>query len=324
MPQQETVELEGLPFGRRFRFRLEALGLRTAAGLVQRLPFFWVAKLARVAGWVAFHLDGRGRGVALENLRIVFGDEYSEAERRVIARKSYQYFARTMLELLWSPNLNNDGWRKVTHLHIAGGEPPAGAGIYYCLHFGNFEWLNHLGALAIERGMVIAQKFRNPLLTPIFAQLRGSTGNEVIPQERAVIRMLKFLKAGRKFGALTDLNIDPREGAVVIECFGLKTCVTPLVGTLIKRVPTAVVPCEAVPAEDGRWNIYFHEPLVFPAEANERDIAQACWDRLEPSIRKHPELWLWPYKHWRFKPRDAEREYPFYSNHAKRFDKLVG
>jgi len=323
MSQRKEVDLATVPPVKRVRFRLEAIALRTAVWLVQKAPFSWLRKIAKAAGWVAFHADGRGREVALENLRIVFGNQYTDAERREIACKSYQVFARTMLELLWSPNLNGNRWREVVNLEIEGGEPPAGAAIYYCLHFGNFEWLNHLGALAVETGIVIAQRFKNPLITPIFAELRGSTGNEVIPQERAIIRMLKFLKAGRKFGALTDLNIDPKEGAVVIECFGLKTCVTPLIGTLIRRIPAAVVPCEAIPREDGRWDIHFHRPLEFPEGADERDIAQACWNRLEPSIREHPELWLWPYKHWRFKPREPEREYPFYSNHAKRFDKLL-
>ena len=35
-----------------------------------------------------------------------------------------------------------------------------------------------------------------------------------------------------------------------------------------------------------------------------------------------PELWLWAYKHWRYRPADAKRPYPFYSNVSKKFEKL--
>jgi len=45
---------------------------------------------------------------------------------------------------------------------------------------------------------------------------------------------------------------------------------------------------------------------------------------LEPSIRKYPELWLWSYKHWRFKPAGPEGErYPFYANSTPRFERKL-
>ena len=54
------------------------------------------------------------------------------------------------------------------------------------------------------------------------------------------------------------------------------------------------------------------------------EIAQLCWDVLEPSVHEQPENWLWSYKHWRFRPADDQSgRYPFYANVAKRFDKLL-
>jgi hypothetical protein len=26
------------------------------------------------------------------------------------------------------------------------------------------------------------------------------------------------------------------------------------------------------------------------------------WDRIESAVRQRPELWLWMYHHWRFRP----------------------
>ena len=42
----------------------------------------------------------------------------------------------------------------------------------------------------------------------------------------------------------------------------------------------------------------------------------------EPRLRKDPGLWMWPYKHFRYKPRDADRPYPFYANESGAFEKL--
>jgi len=54
-----------------------------------------------------------------------------------------------------------------------------------------------------------------------------------------------------------------------------------------------------------------------------QQIAQACWDSFEPYVRKNPAPWLWMYKHWRYRPSDAQRPYPFYANVEPRFDKLL-
>lgn len=306
------------------RHRLEYLGLRFCAWVIQRLPYSLIPPLADLVGAGAYWLDSHGRAVALSNLKAAFGDEMTPARRQEVAMKSYQTFARTMLELFWSPNLTRENYRDYVRIETRGeNNPPEGPAIYFCLHFGNFEWLSQVGAYEIQTGPMVMQRFKNPLLTDFFAKLRASSGHELITQERALIKMLKFLKAGGKFGALTDLNIDPREGAVIIECFGLKTAVTPIVGALTQRTGAKAVPSEARLDPDGIWRMVYHEPISFSPDQSLAEIAQICWNKLEPSIREQPHLWLWPYKHWRYRPEKTTREYPFYANIAKRFEKLL-
>ena len=45
---------------------------------------------------------------------------------------------------------------------------------------------------------------------------------------------------------------------------------------------------------------------------------------MEPMIAKNPELWLWSYKQWRYKPSTVpEGQYPSYANASKRFDEML-
>jgi lauroyl/myristoyl acyltransferase len=171
---------------------------------------------------------------------------------------------------------------------------------------------------------VITQRFKNPLIGRIFDQLRASTGNSVISQERAMIRMLKHLKNGGKFAMLCDLNLDPSETSVIIDTFGgLKICVTQMQSVLALRTNAKIVPLECRPEPDGTYRMVFHKPLEFPPEATAAEITQLCWNVLEPSIHEQPECWLWAYKHWRFLPaNDQTGRYPFYANIAKRFDRM--
>jgi len=51
-------------------------------------------------------------------------------------------------------------------------------------------------------------------------------------------------------------------------------------------------------------------------------LAQLSWEVFERHIEKHPELWLWAYKHFRLKPENAAREYPFYAIANGEFEKM--
>ena len=310
------------------RHRAESLGLRLAARSALSLPFPALRHAASVLGGLVAAADVRGRTVALANIEAAFPKKFPAAEKRRIARSSYQTFARTMLELFWAPRMNEAFFEK--YVTFEGWDrdycrkDPSKPAIYACFHFSNFEWLALAGAYSISPGPVIAQRFKNPLLGPVFDNLRRSTGNDVIPQERAMIRMLKFLKSGGKFGMLCDLNLDPREGSVVIDTFdGLLTSVTQTHAALAQRTGAAIVPVECRPDQGSRYRIIHHTPIECPPEASARDLVQQCWNALEPGVHAAPGCWLWPYKHWRFRPEKNPDRYPFYANRAKRFDKLV-
>ena len=181
-----------------FRQKIEFAGLSAGSRFVAHLPFGFLPVLATAAGSLIYWLDHRSRKVALANLEAAFPGKFSASRKSLIARKSFIHFARTMFELFWAPNMDEEFFRR--HVVFEGLErdyarkDPQKPAIYACFHLGNFEWLALAGAYSISPGPVIAQRFKNPLLGPVFDRLRTSTGNQVIPQERAMIRMLKFLK----------------------------------------------------------------------------------------------------------------------------------
>lgn len=310
-----------------FREQAEAVGVRLAAGVAPRLPLTSLRSLARLVGSLVYGLDSHGRRVALANLEAAFGVRIPPQEKIRIAKRSYQQFARTMLELFWSPNLTpQNAW---TFARVEGLEHhvnmPGQPIIYYCLHFSNFEWLGLYMPFHSQPQHVVSQKFKNPLLGSLFDRLRSRTGNTVLPQERAMIRMFKNLKSGGCLSVLTDLNLDPREPGVVITQFGgLKACVTQLHAALALKTGVPIIPVECLPEPDGTYRMVFHKPVEYGPETPASVLVQRCWDILEASIHKHPECWLWSYKHWRFKPsQEPSERYPFYANQAPRFDRLL-
>jgi lauroyl/myristoyl acyltransferase len=88
------------------RYWIEWLGVALCARIIPLLPLSLLRLLADLAGWLAFHLDRKGRAVALANLQAAFGEERDLSDRKVIARRSLQLFGRSFLELFWSARLN--------------------------------------------------------------------------------------------------------------------------------------------------------------------------------------------------------------------------
>ncbi|CAN5169868.1 N/A [soil metagenome] len=307
------------------RHRLEWLVLSAAERSVPHLDRRAVLALARVFGTLAYRLDYRGRTTAHQNLRAAFGPGLGDAGCARIARASYRNMARTAFDLFWISALDRTTWHEHMRREIrGGGEPmtdPLAPSVLVTAHFGNFEWLAQAWGFAGQPLLIIAQDFKNPLLTPIFSRLRSVSGNQIIPQNRAVIRLMRHLKGGGRTAFLTDLTVKPSGAATVIRCFGLATCVTTTHAELAARTGLPLVPCYGLPEPDGRYTMVA-ESAIRTDGLTVQQVVQRCWDVYEQAIRQRPELWMWMYKHWRYIPPRSHGEYPPYANRSKRFDAL--
>ncbi|MEY2545176.1 MAG: Kdo2-lipid lauroyltransferase/acyltransferase [Verrucomicrobiota bacterium] len=285
--------------------------------------------LANLFGALMSIFDRRGRAVALANLEVAFGSTMSILQRKKIARESFQHFARTMLDLFWSSRLNAQNFSRYIDISEAEFLELTGIGpnepfIMGCYHYSNFEWLSLAGGFVNYPASIIAQNFKNPLLDPFFKQLREQSGHTMVPREGAVVRLYKALRRGGRVALLIDLTVPPDVGSVVIDCFGLKTSVTVAHAWLHKKIGVPIVPAHCEPLPNGRYRVVFHRKIDNVQSLTLAQIAQACWDEFEPHVREHPAPWLWMYKHWRYRPRDAQAEtYPFYAHVSPPFERLL-
>jgi len=312
---------------KKFRYRLEWAGLHTTAKLVPLLSRKACFRLARILGFVMSIFDRHGRKVALSNLDVAFGDELPISTQRKIVRQSFQHFARTSLDLLWSPRLSRENFRDYIEFEnleeIDRATGPERNFITACYHYSNFEWFSLASGYSGLTGTIITQEFKNSLLDPIFKKIREQSGHEMIPRERGIIRLYKVLRRKGRTALLVDLTVPPDQGAVAIDCFGLKTSVTSAHAWLHKQTGVPIIPVHCEPLAGGRYRVVFHDKIDNTEAMTLQQIAQACWSSFEPYVRKNPAPWLWMYKHWRYRPLNAHRKYPFYAHTWGRFDALL-
>lgn len=310
------------------RHRVEWLLVKLAAFLVPLCPRPLIVWIGSAIGSVAAVVDRPGRRVALSNLDCAFGAAMTPARKRQLVRESYQHFARTMTDLFWSPRLTRENYSRyidVVNLEVVQAEMQKGNGIVFaCCHYSNFEWVavaaNYFGVPSA----LVTHTFKNPLLDPIFVGLRESSGQRVISREGAVFQLFKTLLRGGCVAILTDLTLPARLPTVAIDCFGLRTSVTFAHAWAHRRAGATIINVHCEPLPRGRYRIVFHPVIGFAPDASFREIAQACWDRFEPVVRKNPAPWMWMYKHWRYRPAVADpAQYPFYANVSPHFEKRL-
>ena len=309
------------------RHRMEWLVVIMTARVVRLLSRRVCYFLGQAIGGCAMMIDRRGRRIALSNLEAAFGDELSSARRVQVVRESYQQFIRTMLDLLWSPRMNSENfreWYELVNFDEVIADVGVGRGIIFItFHYGNFEWAAHTLGLRGHRAITVAQEFKNPLLEPIFNQLRTHSGNEVAPRQGGLLRMYKALKRGKHVAVLIDLTLKPWDPSVAIDCFGLKKCVTYAHAWLHQRTGAPIVPVHSQPLPDGRYRLEVQPTIELPKGASIVHITQACWDRLEPIVRANPSPWVWMYKHWRYKLAGSSKPYPFYAEGHRGFERRL-
>ena len=312
---------------KRIRYRLEWLGLVLATKLVPLCSRRVCYYIAQTAGALLSFVDRDRYQVALSNLEVAFGDAFTPKQRRKIARESFQHFARTMVDLLWSPRLTQENFSRFIELENFGETTPDTGPerslMIACYHYSNFEWLSlACGFLDLE-GTIISQEFKNSSLDAIFKKLREQSGHQLVPRDRGIMRLYKVLRRKGRTALLVDLTVPPTQGAVAIDCFGLKTSVTSAHAWLHERTGVPIVPAHCEPLPHGRYRLVFHPKIPNTTEMTHQEIAQACWNSFEPYVRKNPAPWLWMYKHWRYRPAHPERPYPFYANFYRPFENML-
>ena len=287
--------------------------------------------LGQVLGALAFWCDTRGRSIGLANIALALGHRLTSEEQREAVRKSYQNFATTMLSLFWSTNITTENAHK--YLEISGFtevlEQSAREGrgiVFVCGHQGNWEWASVAFGLCGGQASIVAEDFKNPALTELFVRLRSRGIHRVLGQERSVLRMLKAVLKGQHVALLGDLNLDPGGAAVVIDAFkregaALEMCATRLHSLMTTRGNALLVPAITEPLPNGKVRVLVQPPIEAPG-ASDRQLAQLSWDVFERHISQHPELWLWAYKHFRIRPENTGREYPYYATPNVEFEKM--
>lgn len=300
----------------------ELIATRTACATIPRLTRATVLTLGRTFGRTAAAMPSHARRVALANLELAFGADLSSVARRQRLRRSFESFALAMLDAIWFGAGSAERLRRYVHHDSAFLSRIRGDHPYVLLtaHLGEWETLGQAVAAEGVRLMSVAAPLANPAVDKLFAQLRRGSGQTIVPQRGAMLRLLRHLKDGGQVALLLDQNVKPEEGGMFVPFFGLPVPISRAAAALALRMRCPILSAYMLPESDGTCRVIAGEtiePDSFPSGDGDEavngltvEIAALC----ERAVRRWPDAWLWSYKRWKHVPPDAPSErYPFYA-----------
>jgi lauroyl/myristoyl acyltransferase len=257
---------------------------------------------------VVYLLDGRHRRVAIRNLALSFGQEYSPAQIRAIARENFRRIGECYCCAIKTASMS---WEEVQSRVEFVGPPwirahPSGSCPSRVLaigHFGNFEIYARFADFNPQLECATTYRaLHPPALNRLLLAIRGRSGCRYFERRSEVGLLREWLAPeNRIIGFLTDQHAG-RSG-VRTKFFGRECATTsaPAIFALRYKFPLSVAICFRTSL--ARWRIEFVEDIPSrddddqprSVEAISEDINRA----LEAAIRRDPANWFWVHNRWK-------------------------
>jgi KDO2-lipid IV(A) lauroyltransferase len=271
--------------------------------------------LGRLLGRLVYYFDCRHRSTTLDNLRLAFNKELTEAQRESIAKQVFSHFGEFVLELLRAPWLNKKKIEKIAEfqgLENLRRSYRKGKGVLiFTAHFGNWELMGIAQGYQGVPLNVLARALDNSHLEHMLLRIRGLSGNNIIYKTDAVRSTLQALKRGETVAILIDQNTRIEEG-IFIDFFGRKACTTPILSSLALRSGASIIPAFSLPQGKGRYKFIYEKEISFqPSGDKEKDIlhlTQICSSIIEGYVRRYPHYWFWMHRRWKNQPGNHKKE----------------
>jgi KDO2-lipid IV(A) lauroyltransferase len=271
----------------------------------RRIPLRTGQRLGRAVGWLAWVVARRHRRKALQHLALAFPD-WSEGQRRDVAREMFRHLGTSLFEVVWLPKLDEKRLAETTVFEntdktkelIANGR----AVVAFTGHLGNWEWLassmSHHGipltALQRER--------HEGGLNDFIVGIRAAAGVKSIDRgsEGAGRELIRALRGGTLLGFLIDQSL--RVESVLVPFFGhpAPTPIGPARMAIRAETHAVFIYSERLP--DGRHRCYFSDPVALKRSDDPVELTARMTAEVEAHIRRRPEQWVWMHDRWRERP----------------------
>ena len=250
--------------------------------------------------------------VVRKNLKSSFPDK-SEEELKQLEKAFYHHFADYIVETLKLAHISLQELQERAYVQnpelidklMDNGHPCC---LFLMGHYGNWEWYSGSNSRFKDARLYqIYRPLNNKAVDKIFIHLRTKFGSSGIPKNdtgREVVRLVRNkIRSGVVF--LADQTPSPSNLHYWTNFLNQDTSVSTGAERLARKLNTPVVFLDVQMVKRGYYTLEIQLIAENPKETPENWITEEYARRLEKSILRKPEGWLWTHKRWKYKRSDA-------------------
>ncbi len=279
--------------------------------IIALLPFWVLYRISDLVFLVIFYLVRYRRRVVRTNLDLAFGKSRTKGEIDAIERKFYRHLCDLFVESIKLLHISDREMLRrfvVTNGEVINETSSEGSSQLIMLgHYCNWEWVQAISLYMNLNDNIVAGQIYKPLhdelMDRIMQKIRSRFNLANIPQNRAIRNLLEIQKMGKLF--IIGLICDQRPSGYKFhhwgKLFGIDTPLT-LGGEGIGLKANAHFLYGAIDKPKRGYYTLTYEKLPPPQEGTEMEegyYTKLFMSKLEESIEKAPQFWLWSHKIWK-------------------------
>lgn len=277
---------------------------RCVEGVIKCIPLIAVWWLGRMLGTLAYFVAGKYRKLALHNLRIAFGREKSDAERRRIAREHFKSLFANLLCGFKLPLMDEaDVAKRVTaeNMHHLKEAFDAGRPLLHpIMHASCWEIMTQVPSLYVfgHKPASIYQPLRNPYLNALVLRRREKLGYKLFDRQDGFNAPISYVRDMGMLGILVDQHAGYH--GQWSPFFDRLASTTNIVALCALRTNAVILPMMVYDDGPARWRYVCDGPLrTTESKPTISGITADINRTVERLIRQQPESWFWVHERWK-------------------------
>ncbi len=278
------------------------------------LPIKWIRSFAVFVGKCFYKFATKSRTYALNNLKLIYGDETTEEEREKMAQAVFIEEIKSFFDYMAYSHVKNKK-KYFSFIEVTGEEHlrnayDQGKGVI-CLipHLSSWEFAAITPPMLGYETLAASKSMKMKLLEDLMVKFRGRRGMKNITREGSYKKLVEVLHKGECLILMIDQ--DTKVKSVFVDFMG-KQAYTPLgASRLVLETGALVVPmCMTRKENDNyRFIIYPELPVIETGniEADLIENTQRQTKVMEDMVRAHPTQWVWMHRRWRTTPEMVEK-----------------
>lgn len=272
---------------------------------ISHLPFGGVYFISDVLFFFVFHLFRYRRDVVAQNLKNSFPQK-SEREIEEITLKFYRHLCDLILETIKAPGMREKDFQermRVYNPELVNNYFSSGKSVVILtMHYNNWEWNSCLPLVLDHHFLAVYKPLHDSVFDKYINQSREKSGIEMVANSMVLRRLLKANHKNEL--VLTWLAADqtpPDYHKLWLKFMNQDTMFYPGPAYISKKFNFPVLYQEIRKISRGRYEMKFELLFDGPANYSETEIMETFISKMEATINRNPEYYLWSHKRWKHK-----------------------